>query len=204
MWRRTCTHMHTNTHTHTEECAHVCDQDGHRRGTCVNVCAWFPVRLFRASELGICGYVEQCVPDTGRTHTKQHWCPSALVWIFNNPQSICSIIHEEGHRIVSKYKHCCFLSCFRCVFAPLFGTSDRHTLSSFTFLLFILSSFLSSLSVSPSLARSFAPIVLRLWIFQMAEWFLNYPLLASALLTWFGLHFYLTHSPTRKENSDKP
>lgn len=131
-------------------------------------------------------------PDTGHTHT-DHWCPSSLEWIFNKPQSICSIIHEKGHRMIRKYKHCCFPPALF-----LFCTSNHLHLSSLTLF------FHCRLFWPPSFSFFLSPVVLRLWIFQMTEWFLNYPLLASALLTWFRLHFFLTHDPTRKENSDKP
>lgn len=197
--------MHAHTHANKQE-ARTCVWLGwsSQKNLGVCVCACMLVRISRASRVCMSEYVEQSVPDAGHTHThaKQHWCRSALVWIFNKPQSICSIIHEAGHRIVSKYKHRCF--------SPAFATSlhlwPSHALF-FTFL-FCLSLFffpvLPPLFLSSSLSLSLAPLVLRLWIFQMAEWFLNYPLLASALLTWFGLHFSLTHGPTRKENSDKP
>ncbi len=75
--RNTDMHTHTHTQTHTRKQGHtyMYDWTGHRRkNLCVRACSL--IRIFRAPRACVSKYVEQCVPDTGHTHThtqaKQH------------------------------------------------------------------------------------------------------------------------------------
>lgn len=151
MRRRTCTHTRTHARTRMRTCVWL-ERSSQNLCVSVSVFACGPAIIWSIGA-GMSGYVEQCVPDAGHTHTKQHWCSSALVWIFNKPQSICSIIHEEGHRIVSKYKHRYFSPAFAASSLLSFCTSlalPLPPLSSSSLCFFFVPSFFLSFSLSRS------------------------------------------------------